>query len=162
MGFVSACLHVEGVQEFLTCIYSTSVKIKLSSFGESINLVWCAMILLLCFFLLDLDKLGFEESKIFNGANSTIACGVGAIVYLNLLKESRSCFHLHPLNSSAPLFLLPHVVLKFHILLETINISWRHSLCMSKSVMWLWSFSHDRSLEKTLEIEFEVVLYLQF
>jgi hypothetical protein len=40
-------------------VYSTGVKINLSSFGESIDLVWCAMILLLYFFLLDLDKTRF-------------------------------------------------------------------------------------------------------
>jgi hypothetical protein len=81
------------------------------------------MILLLCFFLSDLNKLGFEEPRTVNGANSTIACGVGAIVCLNLLKESKSCLHLHPLNLSTPLFLLPPMVLKFHILLEIITIS---------------------------------------
>jgi hypothetical protein len=81
------------------------------------------MILLLYFFLLDLDKLGFEEPRTINGANSTIACGVGAVVCFNLLKESRSCLHLHPLHLSTPLFLLPHVVLKLHILLETITTS---------------------------------------
>jgi hypothetical protein len=38
-----------------------------------------------------------------------------------LLKESKICLHLHPLNSSTPLFLLPPMVLKFHILLEIIT-----------------------------------------
>jgi hypothetical protein len=65
------------------------------------------------------------------------------------------------LHLSTPLFLLPHVVLKLHILLETITTSWRHSLSMPKFVIWVWSFSHDHSLKKTLEIELEMVLDLQ-
>jgi hypothetical protein len=41
------------------------------------------MILFLFFFLLDLDKLGFEELGIVNGANYAIACGAGVVTCLN-------------------------------------------------------------------------------
>jgi hypothetical protein len=79
--------------------------------------------ILFCFFLSHLDKLGFEEPKTVNGVDFVTTCGVGAIVCLNLLKESESCIHFHPLNLSAPLLLIPPMVLKFHILLETITTS---------------------------------------
>jgi hypothetical protein len=60
--------------------------------------------ILLCFFLSNLDKLGFEEPRTINGAHSVTACAIGAIVCLNLLKENESCIHFHPLNLLTPLF----------------------------------------------------------
>ncbi len=41
------------------------------------------MIPFLFCFLLDLDKLGFEEPGIVNGANYVVACGAGIVTYLN-------------------------------------------------------------------------------
>jgi hypothetical protein len=42
------------------------------------------MILLLYFFLSNLNKLGFEEPRIVHGANSIVACDVGALICLNV------------------------------------------------------------------------------
>ncbi len=68
-------------------VYSVGVKINLFGFSESIDLAWCTIVLLLCFFLLNLDRLSFEELGIINGVDFAIGGGVRVIVCFNSWKK---------------------------------------------------------------------------